>query len=359
LQNSQPSATINNTNEEEDEETEAVSADSEIFDLPRSWVAKLTVSKQEFASKCPSGSKIMAWRNCKLEIFAPYHRPDGMYARLTIFSDQKRNILGEIYERFDNRKDKLKKRLRVPSTGMLYEFFERGRPHALQEHVLENGLTVRIRFYREARSDGLYVREETPRKIIERFADREDRLVYRSVTHDISGDGEEETMDALNANRNLQVNIMKMTEKYDRSPRSIALQNAIGPFASAKIIKEVVVPSNDPYTSDSGVAAFSDEKEVYKRSFMIRDEKIRVVYHTDSGCIIATWREFKKPSPEQKTSFMDLTTSFETDILKKVLKKQHLYAKLCELLKDEQSCLHAVKASDREVKEILLVLIYL
>ncbi|KNE56166.1 hypothetical protein AMAG_02001 [Allomyces macrogynus ATCC 38327] len=315
--------------EEEEDDGDAGDGDSELFDLPPSWVAKLDLSPAQFDSRCPSGSKVMTWRNVKLEIFATYHRPDGMVARLTIFSDPARGVTGELHEKFANRKDKLAKRTRIPSRGLLHEFFERGRAHALQEHVMEHGHTVRMRFFRGARADGLYDRQESARKIIDRFEDREDRLVYRSVTHELAVDADDELGapgdDAAAADaRSGAVTIVKMTEKYARRP---------GP------------PERDPT---------EDDRDIYKRSFLVRDEKIRVVYHTDSGCLIPAWREFRKPSTEQKTSFMDLTTAFETRLTPTVLKKQHLYAKLCELLKAEQACLHAVKASDREVKEILM-----
>ncbi|KAJ3367026.1 hypothetical protein GGF32_000087 [Allomyces javanicus] len=332
--------------EEEEDDGDAGDGDSELFDLPPSWVAKLDLSPAQFDSRCPSGSKVMTWRNVKLEIFAAYHRPDGMVARLTIFSDPARGVTGELHEKFANRKDKLAKRIRIPSRGLLHEFFERGRAHALQEHVMEHGHTVRMRFFRGARADGLYDRQESARKIIGRFEDREDRLVYRSVTHELAVDADDDMGapgdDAAAADaRSGAVTIVKMTEKYARRP---------GPPERDPTV-DVVDPFMPPAMTPPGLA---EDRDIYKRSFLVRDEKIRVVYHTDPGCLIPAWREFRKPSTEQKTSFMDLTTAFETRLTPTVLKKQHLYAKLCELLKAEQACLHAVKASDREIKEILM-----
>jgi hypothetical protein len=41
-------------------------------------------------------------------------------------------------------------------------------------------------FYGPARPDGLIKRVEEPRKIIYYFDDREDNLIYKSITHEVS-----------------------------------------------------------------------------------------------------------------------------------------------------------------------------
>ncbi|KAI9183524.1 hypothetical protein H9P43_004442 [Blastocladiella emersonii ATCC 22665] len=417
--------------EEEDDGEAGDGGDTELFDLPPSWVAKLAVSKEQFASRCPSGAKVQTWRNAKLEVFAAYHRPDGMVARVTLFSDPRRNVTGEIHERFENRRDRLVRRVRVPARGVLHEFFDRGRPLALMEHVMENGRTVRMRFFPGARSDGLYDRVETGTKIMERFEDRSDRLVYRSVTHELVGDADDEPVvtapvtpapgdDAASAAAaaagrtsaapgtaaggngggagvsEQHATVVKMTEKYARRRGNA---RPTFPFMPTDVISRARLAkrARDRASADGGAAGGegggdtgdagssldaslsgkrgtdeADEEEdeedleaakprslfggrdVAKRVFQLRDDRIRLVYHADPGAIVAAWREFRKPSPEQKTSFMDLTTAFDTRPPMHPLKKQHLYAKLCELLKAEQACMHAVKASDREIKEILM-----
>ncbi|KAI9224825.1 hypothetical protein BC828DRAFT_372431 [Blastocladiella britannica] len=374
---------------DDDEDAENADGDTEIFDLPPSWVSKLVLSKDQFAQRCPSGSKVQTWRNAKLELFAPYHRPDGMVARVTLFADPRRAVRGAIHERFENRKDKLNKRIRIPSKRLQHEYFDRGRPHALMEHVTEQGRTTRMRFFAGARSDGLFDREELGTKVIEHFEGREDRLVYRSATREFFGDGDDDSKDA--ANGGIQAIIVKMTEKF--APRQAKAQPAFPFLAFAKLIGHPSTDSGDNSSNNNnnkassrartpgGTSAPAEEareddeetaslqprivppgtpayglfggREVSKRVFLVRDERIRFVYHTEPGSIVQSWREFRKPSPEQKTTFSDLTSAFDTRLSLHSLKKQHLYAKLCELIKAEQTCLQAVKSSEREMADIL------
>ncbi|ORZ35140.1 hypothetical protein BCR44DRAFT_130074 [Catenaria anguillulae PL171] len=349
---------VANADDDDDGDGKEGSGDTEVFDLPPSWVTKIELTKEQVASQCPAGTKVQMWRNAKMEVFAPYHRPDGMITRITLFTDPRRAERGSIHERFDNRADKLWKRVRVPARGLTHEFFERGRALALMEHVMEHGRTLRMRFFPGARSDGLYDRLEVGNKIIERFEGRGDRLVYRSVTHEAVNEGDEEfapTADGTAAVAGAdagaargtnavgqQVTITKMTEKFSRRP---------GYTEEDDVALEPSSVANS--TTGAAAAMHFGGRDVFKRVYHVREERIRIVYHTDVGALIPAWREFRKPSTEQKTTFMDLTTAFDTNPPLHALKRQHLYAKLCELLKAEQACLQAVKASDREIKEIL------
>ncbi|KAJ1513002.1 hypothetical protein HMI55_005616 [Coelomomyces lativittatus] len=303
--------------EEDDDDGDKAATESEkdIVEVGPSWVLPLTITKEQLSSQCPSGSKVLTWRNVKLELFAPYTRDDGLVTRITIFADQLRNIQGAIHERYKHRKDRLWKRVKQPSLGLQNEYFEHGRAHALERHVMKHGKTTELRFYQGARSDGLYLREEKEHKIIEHFEGRPDRLVYRSVTHEV---GSEDQV----------LGIVKMSEHYARRTH-----------------EEFGGPGDEVLEVSCN--------QIYKRSFYIREEKIKVVYHVPFGSLFPGMREFRKPTSDQKSSLLEMTTSFETKPPKKPPKKQHLYARICDLLKAEQTCLSAVKASEREVKEIL------
>ncbi|KAI8843848.1 hypothetical protein BJ741DRAFT_589388 [Chytriomyces cf. hyalinus JEL632] len=294
----------NGSDDEDDNEGEE---NSEILDLPPSWVDRISITKEQFESKCPAGSKSMLYKNARVETFAEYHRLDGMVSRYTFFADEPRGFYGEIREFFNNRRDKLRQRLRVPYTGKIHEFFDPGRHHGLKEHIIVEGKTTEIHFYPHSRSDGLVKRLEKEDKIIQYFTEREDNLVYRSVRYDSDSfdDGKEEKM------------ILKMTEKFERNKAILAHEDAA------------------------------------KKTYFSRDEKIRVVYHLEDGRIIASYREFKKPNADQKASTLETPISFEVNPYLKPPKKQHLYAQLCNLIRSEQACIQAIKNSEREVAEIL------
>ncbi|KAI9348730.1 hypothetical protein DFJ73DRAFT_834662 [Zopfochytrium polystomum] len=299
---------LNDKGDVSDEE-DAEEANLEILDLPPSWVDKLVVSREQFESKCPAGSKAVIYRNARVESFSDYHRHDGMVARNTFFADESNNFEGEIREYFRNRRDKLRERLRVPYTGKIHEFFDPGRPHGLKEHVTIEGKTTEIHFYPSARSDGLVKRIEKPNKVMEYFTEREDRLSYRSVTFETAEIPEEYVRDPSF--------VSKMTEKFERSPE---------------------------------LPAHEDSK---KQTYFIKDEKIRVTYHLEDGRIIDSYKEFKKPNSEQKSGVFEPPVCFEVNPFLKAPKKQHLYAELCNLIRAEQACAQAIKASEREIAEIL------
>ncbi|KAJ3109852.1 hypothetical protein HDU97_000082 [Phlyctochytrium planicorne] len=320
LDNTQPGVSSKNTenlqendvsSEDEDEEENT----SEILDLPPSWVDKIAITREQFESRCPSGSKIIVYKNARHEIFADYHRTDGMVSRITFFADDLKGFYGEIREKFKNRRirDKLVERIRVPHLGKIQELFDPGRPHGLKEHVMIDGETTELHFYPSARSDGLVKRVEGDSKhdkVMEHFVEREDRLIYRSVTFEKSDDIP--ARDRSNA--------IKMTEKFDRNPEQKDLPTCEDPA---------------------------------KKVYFLASDRIRVIYHLEDGRIIPSSREFKKPTADQKTSLLEMPYSFEVNPYAKPPKKQHLYAQLCSLLKSEQSCIQAIKNSERELREIL------
>ncbi|KAI8921991.1 hypothetical protein DFJ77DRAFT_444875 [Powellomyces hirtus] len=313
LDNTQPGGVDPNDDDGEEQGGELGSEDgdadtpaSEILDLPPSWVEKLVVSREAFESRCPSGAKMIIYRDARHEVYAEYFRKDGMVARTIFFADDTREYNGEIRETFSNRRDKLRQRIRIPYDGIIHEFFDAGRLHGLREHITVDGRTKAMHFYPTARFDGLVVRVDETIKIVEHFTDREDRLIYRSVTFD--GEDDEESERGA---------IMKMAEKLERNPQ---------------------VPSHE---------------DAQKRTYFLKEDKIRVVYHREHGKIIPSTREFKKPTAEQKTNFLDMSVAFEVDPYRKPRKKQQLYTELLSLLNSEQGCLSAIKASDREVSEIL------
>ncbi|KAJ3221485.1 hypothetical protein HK099_003463 [Clydaea vesicula] len=305
LDNTQPGATGNKN--EQDEEEEEEDNNTEILDLPKSWVDRLTISKEDFQTRCPSGTKTIIFKSARLEMFAEYHRDDGMVARISFFANEEEKFNGEIKELFKNRKDKLWQRIRTPHIDKIHEYFEPGRPHGLKNHIIIEGKTKEMHFYSSARSDGLVKRVDEFNKVIEYFTSRDDRLIYRSVTFETHMEAEGE-----------QRLPHKLTEKFERNPN--------------------IPASEDPA----------------KKTCFLKEEKIRIVYHLEDGRIIPSFKEFKKPTAEQKGNFMDLTNGFEVDPYVPLPKKQHLCALLHQLVRGEQSCLQAIKGSDREMKEILI-----
>lgn len=184
LDNTQPGVKKNEKENEggsDDEQEEE--KPSEIVDIPPSWVDRLVVTPEQFESKCPTGGKSINYKNAIKEVFAEYHRADGMVSRVTFLENDPihKNVILEVYA---NRKDKIVHRVRLDDK--IHEFFLPGRAHGLKEHIMIKGQTKELEFYGSARPDGLVKRKEEPRKVIYYFVDRDDRLSYRSVTYEIN-----------------------------------------------------------------------------------------------------------------------------------------------------------------------------
>ncbi|TPX32812.1 hypothetical protein SmJEL517_g04139 [Synchytrium microbalum] len=292
---------------DEESDEDDLGDDEEHIAMPTPWPNAISLTREEFETRLPAGGKTTLFKNLQLENWAEYHRPDGMISRLTYFADDETGFNGEIREVFANRRDKLSERIRLPDRNQIHDFFDRGRGAGLQEHVSVNGKTIEMNFYPSARSDGLLKRLESPRKIIEFFETRDDRLKYRSVTFDSPPKGSDDERGPM----------IKMTEKFTRN-------------------------------TDVGAGV-----DPSKKTYFLKEEKIRVVYHRDEGRILSSFHEFKKPPPEQKVPFVGLSSSFEVNSLRKPLKKPELFALLNSLLRAEQICLQAVRGSEREVRDIL------
>ncbi|KAJ3271632.1 hypothetical protein HDV01_006502 [Terramyces sp. JEL0728] len=285
--------------DEEEEETKI----NEVIDLPRSWVSPISITLEQFEAKCTNGGKTIYYKNAKKEIFANFHRPDGMVNRITFYEKDKLypNMTIEV---FANRRDKLLNRVRL--NEIVHEFFHAGRTHGLKEHIKIDGKTKEMKFYGSARPDGLVNRTEDNRKVVFLFEDRDDFLWCKSITY------ETVEVDGLMARGPM----VKMTEKF--------------------------LPNSE-----------NTLKDIAKKTYFWKDERIRINFHLDAGRIVASLREFRKPAADQKGQVLDIMQDFEVDPYVKPMKKQHLYSQLTDLLRTEQLFLQSIKVYERELSDIL------
>jgi hypothetical protein len=69
LDNTQPGGIAPKTGDAADNLSDDEDEDDlnlEILDLPPSWVERLSVTKEQFESKCPAGSKCVIYKNAKI-----------------------------------------------------------------------------------------------------------------------------------------------------------------------------------------------------------------------------------------------------------------------------------------------------
>eukprot|EP00741_Cyanophora_paradoxa_P015016 tig00020830_g14487.t1 len=286
----------------ENPEAAALAAeDVQLPEVPPPWAARVKLTRDAYVKAFSKGSKVNSYSRVKLELFADYAREDGMVSRLTVFDDDEGLDPVEVREEFRHRRDKLSERRRFPKEARHVESFAAGRSHGLREIVVIEGQKRELNFYPSARLDGLVQRVETfGRKTVEVFTERDDRLVYRSVTYEGSDKWRGDTAD---------LTIKKMTEKYSRN------------------------------------RAIDAESDIAKRTYYMTQGRIRVEYHTAPGRITASSREYSKDGRTDINS---------VDPFAREPKKPILLEDYQRVLHAEKECQQAVRESERESKDIYM-----
>ncbi|KAJ3595836.1 hypothetical protein NHX12_002250 [Muraenolepis orangiensis] len=154
---------------------EEESEEPKVFEMPRSWVDKITLSRQDLERRWPGGSRATLYRKAKLEQFAPYLLPDGLVTRLTTYTDLECQEVDMVRGWYQKRQDHLEERQLKRASNVTTELFGPGRTLQLKSHSYVTrtpGGTER---------DGLLRREESPGEMTETFDRRDDRLFSRQV----------------------------------------------------------------------------------------------------------------------------------------------------------------------------------
>ncbi|CAD5124122.1 DgyrCDS12424 [Dimorphilus gyrociliatus] len=295
------------------------------LDIPKSWVKTITLSLRDFQTRCPSGKKTKLYKRAKLERFAPYLMDDGIVSRLSSFSDRELIDLEESKEVYEHRADKLLTRDRNHKTNWITENFSPGRPKHLKKHIYkatESGPESErtMIFFHHARVNGLERRLETPTEMTEHFKDREDFLFYRHV---------------LFAQRT----------------------KTFGP-ASSGTSPRTILRIVEHYHRNEKVPA---DEDISVLTFNCADKKISITYHTCDEKISASTREFTKPDNwDDKTAPLifheaEMHSTFQVNPHDRKKKQVELYQLLEDLLKREEKSKESVRASEKEVRDILEV----
>ncbi|GMI19216.1 hypothetical protein TeGR_g6973, partial [Tetraparma gracilis] len=301
---------------EDDDGEEKEGADEEendnVLDVPESWVNKLTIKRSLYALRFPpDGQRVILYKKAKHELFAENVHDQGCVSKLTLYKDLARTIVKECRETFVNRQDKLAQRVRYPLERKVHESFAPGRAMlmagqnagvaALKELIVWTGKRLEMHFYVSARLDGLVCREETiGKKIIEKFEGRTDKLVYRSIAVNVSADSANKSTFILpGGGQNPDLQVTKMTEKYERNPAKDA------------------------------------NEDIAKRTYNVKDHKVRTQYHYADSCITRSTAQHDK---ERAAELQEEGAGGDS---------------LLEVLNCEKECLGAARASQSETFDIL------
>jgi hypothetical protein len=247
--------------EEDDHESddEDEEGGDEILDMPPPWAPKLTISKDRYLDLCPNGEKTVFFKKCKVDFYADCSQVDGLVKRITIYQDYKRHIINEIRCFYKNRRDKLVMRRRFPYDFKLIEHFAPSEKTNYWKKLIQiDGRNRKIYFYHHRNKDGLIYREEMiGKKTIEKFKDREDRLIQRTITFDPAKKADLRDL-TINDNHCGESVILKMTQKYE-------------------------LDNNKPA-----------EDQISKTEFNLHKKRVNIYYHYSEGKITAKEKTYNR-----------------------------------------------------------------
>ncbi|XP_077410404.1 dynein regulatory complex subunit 7 isoform X2 [Vanacampus margaritifer] len=275
--------------EEEEEE------DTRVFEMPRSWVTPINISKQDLETRWPGGRKLTRYKKVELEKFAPDLRMDGLVTRLSIYKDLDCTELVTVKEWYQGRNDHLREREVNKVTGITTERFTPGRHFHLLFHRFTSTQADDVEHEMEfsgAREDGLVRRVDTPEEMTENFMGREDFLYYRHVIYD----------------SNIQL-------------------------------------------PEESIKAEPEERPLLRR--------IEVKYHLEKHRFVPCMRTFIKPRLANNQQHWaedfraDMVSGFHVDPAQKPLHTLALYDLLSDLVKAEKDVALQIKSSKKEVRDIM------
>ncbi|NXC02921.1 DRC7 protein, partial [Orthonyx spaldingii] len=294
------------------------------FEMPLSWVARLTVSCREYENPFPLGKKVILYNKAKLEKWAAYANGNGLVERLTVYADSDYTEEVEVKEWFKHREDLLYMREVNKQTQLITDHFRRGHPLFLKAHSYtslepETGHTVE--FYHKARVDELWKRSESATEMTEYFVGREDFLHRRHVKF---GERDKKTQMA--------------GAGTDANPRPIVQ------------IKECFHRNPDKPADD----------DVEERTFMVLSDVIQLTYHLEIYDIIASKVVFRRVIGKKKREDEIFLTRencvrYQPWAPEKHKNMLHLYNLLQKLKAEQKQLKQQVRDSEAEMLNILAV----
>lgn len=191
------------------------------LDPPPSWVAPLALERSMLLLRYPpAGKRTVYYLRAKVDYFARNTHRQGMVMRITTYLDNSRVMVKEIHEWYENRKDKMYKRVRhMLNTHYFIEYFHPGSCGEVKQWLEYPGKRTDILFHVNGRTDRLKRRVDVLGvKSVEYFENRIDKLSYRAtyLTTDKSATGGRHFPLPGHGLAN-EIYILKMMTLYDRA----------------------------------------------------------------------------------------------------------------------------------------------
>lgn len=287
----------------------------QLLDKPLSWVPRIDIDQETFYKKCKTGKYTKFYKKVEVDFYSDYNEHDGLIQRVTLFEDYARLIAKEIKQYYKNRADNLYLRRRFPFEFKTIDYYSHNTSLVTQHHPWPNWKEIEhvnaqryiIRFYPIRFNDGLIEREEIiGEKTIERYIDRDDKLVYSSV---------------------------RFVEKAQEDVKDIYS------YKDRHIGNVLVIKMVQKFARDDNIPAHNQVKKI--RIDMKRN-KVRVWYHINSHEIAPVIYEVTRDDfTNVNTGFHSNAKTIDPETMKK---NQKIYSM-------EKDCFSKIKFSELNVEE--------
>jgi hypothetical protein len=126
-----------------------------VFDVPPTWVSPLSFTRTAFNLRYPpNGRRTVQFFKAKVDYFAKNLHSQGMVMRATTYYDETKTIVDEVHEWFENRKDKMYRRIRYfLGERRFVEYFNPGSVGEVKQWLEYPGKRREVEFYINGRLD--------------------------------------------------------------------------------------------------------------------------------------------------------------------------------------------------------------
>ncbi len=205
------------------DDVEILHSDDVTFDCPPTWSNVLRLERQAYLLRFPpNGHRTVLYCKSKVDLFAKNLQPDGIVMRIVSYHDERKVIVSEIHEWFENRKDRMYKRSRynLGKTKQV-EYYHPGSLGEVKQWNEYPGKRRDVYFHVDGRLDRLYRREEIiGEKISEYYEGRTDYMLFRSVlmTTDENIAGGRKQFSLSGGGLTDTLFVLKIMTVFDRNP---------------------------------------------------------------------------------------------------------------------------------------------
>lgn len=201
------------------------------FDAPPSWVSSLELERPKYLMRYPPhGKRTVQFYRAKVDYFARGVSAQALAMRIVQFLDEARTVTSEVHEWFENRKDKMYKRIRYfLGNARFVEYYHPGSVGEIKQWTEHPGKKVDVEFHVHGRLDRLARREEILGTAInEQYSGRSDNLAFRSVvlTVDKAAAGARQ-FTLTGGTLAPELFVLKMTQAFDRDPTAAEGQDVM------------------------------------------------------------------------------------------------------------------------------------